>query len=92
MHQIRKSGKGGGIVIFIRDSLLYKLCHDVSINCEDIKSLSIEILNSETRNIIFNVIYRPSNGNLNVCENFFKKSFQIVLQLTKRFFLQEILI
>ena len=73
VHQIRKSRQGGGIVKFIRDSLLYKLRNDLSINCEDIESLSIEILNSQTRNIIFNVIYRPPNGNLNVCETFFKK-------------------
>ena len=92
VHQIRKSRQGEGIVIFIRDSLLYKLRNNLSINCEDIESLSIEILNSQTRNIIFNVIYRPPNGDLNVCETFFKKSFQTVLQLAKMFFLQEILI
>ena len=88
VHQIRKSRKGGGIIIFIQNSLLCKLCNDLSINCEDIESLSIEILNSLTRNIIFNVIYRPPNGNLNVCETFFKKNpFKLVLQLTKLFFL-----
>ena len=64
MHQIRKSRKGGGIVIFIRDPLLYKLRNDLSINCEDIESFSIEILNSQTRNIIFNVICRPPNNDL----------------------------
>ena len=45
VHQIRKSRQGGRIAIFIRDSLLYKLRNDLSINCEDIESLSIEILN-----------------------------------------------
>ena len=49
-------------------------------------------MNSQTRNTIFNVVYRPPDGDLNVCENFFKKFLQIVLQLTKPFFLQEILI
>ena len=56
VHQIRKCCKGGGIVIFIRDALLYKLRSGLIINFEDMKSLSIEILNSQTRNIIFNVI------------------------------------
>ena len=32
VYQIRKSRKGGGIVIFIRDSLLYKLRNDLRIN------------------------------------------------------------
>ena len=36
VHQIRKSCKGGRIVIFIRDSLLYEL-QDLRINCEDIE-------------------------------------------------------
>ena len=73
VHQIRISNKGLGIVTFIRGSLLYKLRNDLSINCEDIESLSIEIMNSQTRNIIFNVVYRPPDGDLNVCETFFKK-------------------
>ena len=54
VHQIRKSHKGGRIALFIHDSLLYKLHTDLSINYEDIESLSIEILNSQTRNTIFN--------------------------------------
>ena len=45
--------KEEGILIFIRDSLLYKLRNDLRINCEDIESLSIEMLNSQTRNISF---------------------------------------
>ena len=87
VHQIRKSRQGGGIVIFIRDSLLYKLRNDLSINCEDIESLSIEILNSQTRNIIFNVIYRPPNGDLNVCETFFKKILSDITTVNNTFFL-----
>ena len=86
VHQIRKSRQGGGIVIFICDSLLYKLRNDLSINCEDIESLSIEILNSQTRNI-FNVISRPPNGDLNVCETFFKKILSDSSTVNKTFFL-----
>ena len=87
VHQIRKSRQGGGIVIFICDSLLYKLRNDLSINCEDIESLSLEILNNQTRNIIFNVIYRPPNGHLNVCETFFKKILSDSSTVNKTFFL-----
>ena len=87
VHQIRKSRQGGGIVIFIRDSLLYKLRNDLSINCEGIESLSIEIMNSQTRNIICNVIYRPPDGDLNVCETFFKKILSDSTTVNKTFFL-----
>ena len=74
VRQIKKSRKEGGIGIFIRDSLLYKLHTDLNINCEDIKSFSIEILSSQTRNIVFNVVCRPPDGDLNACETFFKKN------------------
>ena len=89
VHQIRKSRKGGGIVIFIRDSFLYKLRNDLSINCEDIESLSIEILKSPTRNIIFNAIYRPPNGDSKVCETFFKNILSDSTTVNKTFFLAE---
>ena len=36
VHQIRKNCKGDGIVIFIRDSLLYKIREDLRVNCDDI--------------------------------------------------------
>ena len=52
---------------------LYKLRNDLSINCKDIESLFSEIMSSQTRNIIFSVVYRPPDGNLIVYETFFKK-------------------
>ena len=87
VHQIRKSHKGGRIALFIHDSFLYKLHIDLSINYEDIESLSIEILNSQTRNIIFNHVYKPSDGNLHVCKTFFKKILSESAAVSKTFFL-----
>ena len=72
IHQIRKNRKGGGVAIFIQNSFLYKVRADLSINCDDIESLSIEIINDESKNIIFNVVYRPPDGDLNISENFFR--------------------
>ena len=37
-------------------------------------SLSIEITNNESENIILNVAYRPSDGDIDVCDIFFKGS------------------
>ena len=42
------------------------------INCETIESLSIEISNNDAKNIIFKQAYRPPNGDLEVCENYFQ--------------------
>ena len=32
--------------------------------------VSTEITNNETKNIIFNVVYRPPDGDIDVCETF----------------------
>ena len=60
--QIRKSGKGGGVFIFIHDSLDFKVRKDLYIHCDAIESLSIEICKRKIRNTIINVVYRPWNG------------------------------
>ena len=59
----------------------------LSMNCENIESLSIKMLNSQTRNIIFNVAYRPSDGNLNVCVTFLKNKIFHSTSVDKTFFL-----
>ena len=57
-HQIRKSGKRGGVCIFIHELLDFKVKIDLSINCDAIESLSIENVTEklETRHIM------PSTG------------------------------
>ena len=47
VHKIKKSLKGRGAVIFMQDSLLYKLRNDLSIFFADIESSSTEILNGQ---------------------------------------------
>ena len=74
-HQIRKSGQGGGVCIFIHDSLDYKVRKDLSINCDAIESLSIEICKRKTRNTIFNVVCRPPNGDTKISKQFCKDLF-----------------
>ena len=74
-HQIRKSGRGGGVCIFIHESLDYKVRKDLSVNCDAIESLSIEICKGKTRNTIFNAVYRPPNGDTKISEQFCKDLF-----------------
>ena len=44
-HRIRKSGKGGGVCIFTHESNDYKVRKDLSVNCDAIESMAIEICN-----------------------------------------------
>ena len=56
-------------------------------NCKDIKSLSSETMSSQTRNIIFSVVYRPLDGKLMVYEIFFKKILSDSATVINFFFL-----
>ena len=72
LHENRKYRRGGGVAIFVHESLCYTKRNDLCINCEAIESLSIEIRNNDGKNIIFNIVYRPPDGDLEVCENYFQ--------------------
>ena len=75
LHQIRKNCRGGGISVFVHDSLSFKRPEKFGINSEAVESLSIKISNKKCKNIILNRIYRPSNGDIETCENCFKNLF-----------------
>ena len=55
----------------MHESLCYTKRNDLCINCEAIESLSIEIRNNNVKNIIFNIVYRPPDGDLEVCKSYF---------------------
>ena len=72
LHQIRKNRRSGGISIFAQESLSFKRRQDLGINSEAVKSRSIEISNKKCKDIILHTIYRPLNGNIETCENYFR--------------------
>ena len=43
LHQIRKNRRGGGISIFVHESLSFKRRQDLGINSEAVESISIEV-------------------------------------------------
>ena len=75
LHQIRKNRRGRGISIFVHESLSFKRRQDLDINSEAVDSISTGILNKKCKNIILNTIYRPSNGDKETSENYFKNLF-----------------
>ena len=72
LRENRKYRRGGRVAISVHESLCYTKRHDLCIYCEAIESLSIEIRNNNGKNIIFNIVYRPPDGDLEVCENYFQ--------------------
>ena len=75
LHQTRKSFKGGGVCVFVHENLSFKLREDLSINCDAMQSLSIEISSTKSKNIILNTIYRPPNSDMKQFETHFKDFF-----------------
>ena len=59
----------------MHENLNFKLREDLSINCDAIQSISIEISNTKSKNIILNTICRPPNGDMKQFETHFKDMF-----------------
>ena len=81
-HQLRGHSKGYVISIYINDSFNYKVRTDLSVNNNDIESLSIEILFEKNA---INVLYRLSNGLILPFAYFLKDVFNKKKTLTKCF-------
>ena len=52
--------------------IYFKPSTDLSINSNDVASLCTEIHHKKDKNILFSVVYRPSNSAMTVFENFCK--------------------
>ena len=79
IHQVRSSEKhSGGMCIFIHNSLTYKLNARCAkgVNNIDCESLSVEIINKTTKNIIVHVIYRQPAGSNKIFQDHIKSIFE----------------
>ena len=74
-HQARGDCKGGGVAIYIHKSLYFTVKPDLSINNNDIESLTIEILSNNKRKTLINALYRPSNGQIELFKKFLNNIF-----------------
>lgn len=73
IHQIRNcKKKGGGVCMFIHNSILFNLKSDTCANNNDCESLSIEIINKATKNIHMHLLYRSPAGSIENFENHVK--------------------
>ena len=68
IHQVRKTGKGGGIAVFLHESLTFNIRHDLIVKNADIDALCVEIINKKSKNILINTQYRQPAGNFNEFE------------------------
>ena len=71
LHQTRKNRRGGGLCIFLLESLSYKVRDDLAVNSSAIECLCVEVFNKDSKSIVLNLAYRPPNGDPNELENHF---------------------
>ena len=74
-HQKRSDRKGGGVSVYIHNSLNFRTRPDLSTSCGDIESLALEIISEKTRNTIVSVLYRLPNGHFKHFEKTFTNFF-----------------
>ena len=72
LHKTRKNRKGGGICIYVHKSFKFGVRDDIDMFNESVETLSIEILNKKSRNIIITAAYRPPRGNNKIFKDFCK--------------------
>ena len=71
IHQVRSDRRGGSVCIYVHNSLTFKKRDDLCTLSAGVESLSLEILNTKTKNTILNVTYRPPDGSIQEFETFF---------------------
>ena len=90
IHQHRspshKSGRGGGISMYIHDSLNFKSRRELDINTKNVESLSIELISKNLKNTVLSTIYRPPDGGFKAFNTFLKDVYSISLKSNKRFY------
>ena len=72
-YQYRQYRRGGRVCLFVKESFCCKTRQDLSINCNAIESLCLEIANEKSKNIILNLTYRPPNGDVKEFEQHLNK-------------------
>ena len=81
----RKHGKGGGVAIYIRNDIRFKLRSDLQI--ENTEYIFIEILNNNAKNAIVGVIYRPPSRNVDIFLDKLGSCLDIITQENKDVYL-----
>ena len=58
----QKNKRGGGVVLYVKEHLTYKVRNEITTNTSEIESCFIEVENLNMRNIIVGIVYRPPDA------------------------------
>ena len=59
----RKDKEGGGVALYILNNINYKVRNDLKLECDQCSSITVEVLNEKSKNILITVVYKPPNIN-----------------------------
>ena len=62
IHQVRRTGKSGGIALFLHEPLTFNIRHDLSVNKAKIEALCVEIMNKKSKNVIKTQFCQPAEN------------------------------
>ena len=57
----RKNKRGGGVVLYVKEHLTYKVRNEITTNTSEFESCFIEVENLNMRNIV-GIVYRPPDA------------------------------
>ena len=87
IHQHRspshKSGRGGGISMYLHYSLNFKSRRELDINTKNVESLSTELISKNSKNTFLSTIYRPPDGDFKAFSTFLKGVDSLFLKSNK---------
>ena len=84
--QSHKSGRVGGISMYIHDSVNFKSWRELDIDTKNVESLSIELISKNSKNTVLSTIYRPPDGDFKAFNTFLKDVYSISLKSNKLFY------
>ena len=60
----RRGKRGGGVALYIPDTMNYQLRHELNVMTDHLESIFVECFIPGKKNVIFGVVYRPPQSNL----------------------------
>lgn len=81
VHNARTDKSGGGVGLLLKDSINFKLRHDLHINNYSImETVFIELLKTNESNVIIGTIYKPPNADI---ELFISKLHELLTKISR---------
>lgn len=80
-HLCRKSRRGGGVSLYVRNTIVYKVRYDLNVLNDCLEAIFIEVNHNVLglhHDVIVGCLYRPPNTDLEVAQNLLSEKFETI--------------